>query len=147
MPGIGEIVGASIRENDLHRLQMVMTLRGMLDTSLFTNDQKSIVKNCIESFKSVIGGSAAPNSLADAAEYFVRYPTEPKAFCEKLKQMLNITDLSFGSKIDWYVQLRAQSSAPSGGFGLGIERMIALMTGTTGLNVRDCTAFPVHYGK
>lgn len=43
--------------------------------------------------------------------------------------------------LDWYVQLRRYGSVPHGGFGLGIERLTAVLTGMT--NVKDCIAFPI----
>jgi len=43
--------------------------------------------------------------------------------------------------LDWYVQLRKYGSVPHGGFGLGIERLIATITGMN--NVKDCLAFPI----
>ena len=40
----------------------------------------------------------------------------------------------------WYVDLRKYGSVPHSGFGLGLERLIQLMTGMT--NIRDCIPFP-----
>lgn len=40
----------------------------------------------------------------------------------------------------WYVDLRRYGTTRHGGFGLGWERLVGLLTGET--NVRECTAFP-----
>lgn len=40
----------------------------------------------------------------------------------------------------WYVDLRRYGSVPHSGFGLGLERLIQLVTGMT--NIRDCIPFP-----
>lgn len=43
--------------------------------------------------------------------------------------------------LDWYLDLRRYGSTPHGGMGLGIERLVAAITGT--LNVKDCISFPI----
>jgi asparaginyl-tRNA synthetase len=46
---------------------------------------------------------------------------------------------------DWYLDLRKYGSVPHGGFGLGIERTIAWLTGEP--HIRQCIAFPRMMGK
>lgn len=43
--------------------------------------------------------------------------------------------------LDWYVDLRRFGSVPHGGAGLGIERLVAVITGMA--NVKDCISFPI----
>jgi asparaginyl-tRNA synthetase len=52
------------------------------------------------------------------------------------KTGLNINNLS------WYFDLRKSGYAPSGGFGLGLERLIMFLSGTE--NIRDTIAFPCY---
>jgi len=42
--------------------------------------------------------------------------------------------------LSWYFDLRKYGYAPSGGFGLGLERLIMFLTGTE--NIRDVIPFP-----
>ena len=45
-----------------------------------------------------------------------------------------------GLNIDWYLDLRKYGSVPHGGFGMGFERLIMLMTGIH--NIRDIIPYP-----
>jgi asparaginyl-tRNA synthetase len=57
---------------------------------------------------------------------------------EKAKKIgLDIENLT------WYFDLRKYGYAPSGGFGLGLERLIMFITGTE--NIRDTIAFPRYF--
>lgn len=47
--------------------------------------------------------------------------------------------------LEWYLDLRRYGSAPTGGFGLGFERLVSWLTGFE--NVRDCMPFPRAAGK
>ncbi len=41
---------------------------------------------------------------------------------------------------EWYLDLRRFGGCPTGGFGLGLERTVAWITGTE--HVRECIPFP-----
>ena len=45
--------------------------------------------------------------------------------------------------LEWYLDLRRFGSVPHGGFGLGLDRLIMMLTGMT--NIRDVIPFPVSY--
>jgi asparaginyl-tRNA synthetase len=47
--------------------------------------------------------------------------------------------------MEWYLDLRQYGGAPTGGFGLGFERLMSWLTGFE--NVRDCMPFPRAAGK
>ena len=78
VPGIGELIGASQREDNYHKLINMMDNKG-----------------------------------------------------------INKDDLSF------YTDLRRYGSCPHGGFGLGFDRLLMLVTGIQ--NIKDVIPFPVHY--
>ena len=48
------------------------------------------------------------------------------------------------SKLQWYLDLRKTSSSPTGGFGLGFDRLVNVCTLMDG-NIRDVVPFPVSY--
>lgn len=53
-----------------------------------------------------------------------------------------MNELSINPKhLDWYVSLRKFGTVKHGGFGIGIERLVAVITGMT--NVKDCISFPI----
>ena len=58
---------------------------------------------------------------------------------ENYEKLEDIMDKK-GIKIDWYLDLRKYGSVPHGGFGLGFERLILLVTGLA--NIRDVIAYP-----
>lgn len=45
--------------------------------------------------------------------------------------------------LEWYLDLRRFGSVPHGGFGLGLDRLIMMLTGMT--NIRDVVPFPVSF--
>ena len=49
------------------------------------------------------------------------------------------------SSLDWYLDLRRFGSIPHGGFGLGFDRYLQYMTGTS--NIRDLTLIPRYEGS
>ena len=61
---------------------------------------------------------------------------------EKLVDGMNMKRLSTKG-LEWYLDLRKYGSVKHGGFGLGIDRLIMMMTGMK--NIREVIPFPVNY--
>ena len=61
---------------------------------------------------------------------------------DKLINMMNIKGVS-SENLDFYMDLRKYGSCPHGGFGLGFDRLLMLITGMQ--NIRDVIPFPVSY--
>lgn len=57
---------------------------------------------------------------------------------DKLKN--NMEEKNIDSSLDWYLNLRKNGSVPHGGFGMGFERLIMLITGLS--NIKDCIHYP-----
>lgn len=57
-----------------------------------------------------------------------------------LEQEMDRRQMNRNGDLDWYVALRREGSAPHGGFGLGIERLVSYLYGNH--NIRD--AIPFH---
>ena len=49
------------------------------------------------------------------------------------------------NSLDWYLDLRRYGSAPHGGFGLGLDRLLCYLSGVS--NLRDMATFPRWYGR
>lgn len=58
----------------------------------------------------------------------------------ELVQEMDRRQMNQNGDLDWYVDLRREGSAPHGGFGLGLERLISYLYGNH--NIRD--AIPFH---
>ena len=48
------------------------------------------------------------------------------------------------SKLQWYTELRKTANGPTGGAGLGFDRLVNMCTLMDG-NIRDIVPFPVSY--
>lgn len=60
----------------------------------------------------------------------------------KLKDMMKVKGVNEES-MEFYTDLRKYGSCPHGGFGLGFDRLLMLITGIT--NIKDVIPFPVFY--
>ena len=58
---------------------------------------------------------------------------------DRLVQKIKAQGLNI-ENYDWYLDLRKYGSVPHGGFGLGVERTVAWLTGEK--HIRQCIAFP-----
>lgn len=64
---------------------------------------------------------------------------------ELLNKAMEIYGLSGREEYEWYRDLRRFGGAPHGGFGLGFERLVSIVTGQP--NVRECIAMPRWAGR
>ncbi|KAJ2160024.1 asparaginyl-tRNA synthetase [Coemansia sp. RSA 552] len=63
---------------------------------------------------------------------------------ERIKRRIRDFGIDDGS-LDWYAELRRFGTTPHGGFGMGFERYIQMLTGLE--SVRDIVPFPRHAGR
>ncbi|KAJ1761657.1 asparaginyl-tRNA synthetase [Coemansia sp. RSA 353] len=63
---------------------------------------------------------------------------------ERLQSKVEQLGFEEGS-LDWYVQLRKFGTTPHGGYGMGFERYLQMLTGLD--SVRDIIPFPRHAGR
>jgi len=61
---------------------------------------------------------------------------------EKLLEVVNERKMNVET-LQYYIDLRKQGSVPHGGFGLGLDRLVMLMTGME--NIKDVVPFPIQY--
>ena len=62
---------------------------------------------------------------------------------DRLESIMKEKDID--QDLDWYLDLRRYGGAEHGGWGLGFERLIMLITGMK--NVKDCIPYPRFFGK
>jgi asparaginyl-tRNA synthetase len=63
---------------------------------------------------------------------------------EKLLGLMQSRNMDI-AKYEWYLDLRKNASTPTGGAGLGFDRLVMVCTSTDGGNIRDVIPFPVAY--
>ena len=62
---------------------------------------------------------------------------------DELEQRIN--ELSLDKKqLDFYIKLRENGTIPHGGWGMGFERFVKMVTGVP--SVKDCVSFPFYIG-
>jgi asparaginyl-tRNA synthetase len=74
-----------------------------------------------EGFGEIIGGSQREDSLVELEKRIAEHKLPKKAF-------------------EWYLDLRRYGTVPHSGFGMGIERLVAWLTGSH--HIRECIPFP-----
>jgi asparaginyl-tRNA synthetase len=113
VPGIGELIGGSVRESD------IFTLLSNTYRKIVPSDKQTEVFKVDDPYK------------------FIR-SAERKSVQKKLSDEER-TFYKLVSGLDWYFDLRLFGGQRSAGYGMGSERMLMLMTGIK--NIRDVVSF------
>jgi asparaginyl-tRNA synthetase len=130
-PGVGEIIGSSLREDDYEKLKYklkLFTLRDIAgdlieycETALFADHtipaRKDYINSTIMS-QDADALEAALNELID-----VIFDAEKKEYFRGL-----VRDIPYDS-YKWYFDLRKYGFQMTGGFGLGVERLVTWIIG------------------
>lgn len=151
-PGVGEIIGAAVREDDYETLKQkleLFTLRDISDEiiermqeyveedgdlSCICDQQKMEMEQAIhlmdiEKVRSIL------LTCLDTFSVFTH--------AEKEKFTKAITEIPYDS-YDWYFDLRKYGAGRTAGFGLGLERFVTWIAGAH--SVKDTTMFPRFMG-
>lgn len=130
LPGVGELVGGSAREDRWDVLASKMARRRLLSPAL----AEAVLRT---------GGSAGAAATAglDAATGSAAAPVSDSAFAAAVQatQALPPADCD-GGHLDWYLDLRRFGGAPHAGWGMGFERLVLFATGLD--NIRDAIPIP-----
>lgn len=144
-PCVGEIIGSSLRESsydELRRKLRLYTLRDLSDDILTFFEKEYSVESTIASVKAQTI-MAIQDQDSDKIESLMKtlLDTLPPIYASKKTEFLQkITSIPY-EDYEWYFALRKYGFPMSGGFGLGVERMITWIAGGS-YDIIDTTIFP-----
>lgn len=150
-PGVGEIFGCSLRESDYKTIREKLKFFTLRDISeefvtlleIYKEDKK--IKSIKESISS-LSSDILESILLETIEFLkVQEPipdTIPIDFIVLTKKIKEIPYEAY----DWYFDLRKYGSPLSGGFGIGIERLVAWISSGGEATIKDVTSFPRFMG-
>lgn len=105
----------------------------------YPKDLKSFyMKQSLDNDKCVDAVDLLMNNLGELIGSSIREENYDKLVDAMNKRSMDKT------KLDWYLELRKNSTFPHGGFGLGFDRLVNMCTLMDG-NIRDVVPFPVAY--
>ena len=134
IPGLGELIGSSMREYRYEKLVSKMIRRGM-----FTLVKKFVDVSTPDDSSKADAKAPKETDRSKVQKLF----EESKA--EDLQAFIKDHGIDFGP-LKSYVGLRKNASIRTGGFGLGFDRLVVICTSSIeGGNIRHCIPFPVAY--
>lgn len=95
----------------------------------------------------VVGGSMREHRLQQLSQSMHNHGLDVSA-AGAVGQTITTSELSPSSEkgnLDWYADLRRYGSVPHGGFGLGLDRLLAYLSGTS--NIKDVVPWPRYHGR
>ncbi len=150
-PGVGEIIGAAVREDDYETLRQklqLFTLRDIAsemiekldefaeagkDLDLVSEQKEQIQKDIL-----AMDAKKLSDDLLICLEYVDFFTRD-----EVDKFTKDIIEIPYDS-YDWYFDLRKYGAGRTAGFGLGLERFVTWIAGAH--SVKDTTMFPRFMG-
>lgn len=145
-PFVGEIIGSSLREwsyDELRRKLQLFTLRDVSDEimefmekHLGTEPSLAVRQASIMQYIMDQDIAKLEAILLDTVSLLAPFPFHEEA-CQSF--MRQITDIPY-HKYDWYMDLRKYGSLMTGGFGLGVERLVTWLAGGS-YDILDSTTF------
>lgn len=147
-PGVGEIIGSSLREYDYDQLTKKLELFTLRDTSekildllkIYNDKYSDLIKQINDCIKKM-DAKDLKTSLIEAIEIINTLKPKDIIIDDLKKEIMEIPYDAY----QWYFDLRKYGSALTGGFGLGVERMITWLAGVD--NVKTVTMFPRFDGR
>lgn len=131
VPSLGELVGASIRESDYLKLTLEMLRRGMVYH--------------IPVLEGKSEGKTKSKFVTDETKQALLKKLESVTTDVQMDVLLAEFKIDFGP-LQKYVGLRKNAATPTGGFGLGFERLVTICTTSLdGGNIRDRRPFYAAY--
>ena len=95
----------------------------------------------------VVGGSMREHRLEQLSQSMHNHGlnTSTAAVVGQSKKNSEPSPSSEKGNLEWYADLRRYGSVPHGGFGLGFDRLLAYLSGTS--NIKDVVPWPRYIGR
>ena len=95
----------------------------------------------------VVGGSMREHRLQQLSHSMHCHGLNfsPTGVVDQTIVELEVSPSSEKGNLDWYADLRRYGSVPHGGFGLGLDRLLAYLSGIS--NIKDVVPWPRYHGR
>ncbi len=95
----------------------------------------------------VVGGSMREHRLEQLSQSMHNHGLNASAAGVTGQNIMNsgVSPSNEKGNLDWYADLRRYGSVPHGGFGLGLDRLLAYLSGTS--NIKDVVPWPRYNGR